>query len=62
MHKNKNKNKNYPAVLQKKKGGKPLFFRHICSGRGQKIDTTDYIISLYNIINLYNGKEHFWRN
>jgi hypothetical protein len=32
-----------------KKGGKPLFFRHNYS-RGQKIDTNDYIISLYNII------------
>jgi hypothetical protein len=31
-----------PAVLQKK-GGKPLFFRHIYI-RVQKIDTTDYII------------------
>jgi hypothetical protein len=49
-----------PAVLQKK-GGNLFFFRHIYI-RGQKIDTTDYIISLYNIINRYNGKEHFWRN
>jgi len=49
-----------PAVLQKKGGN--LFFFVTYTFASKKLILMIILFSLYNIINLYNGKEHFWRN